>query len=305
MPSFFQRAYNKTRIIASFACLILLSTLLKTPVAEAQDVYAFKDPGTLNATMAKIAAQTTGGVTLPDPCRLLIISIDGASILFPKRTLEQMNKALAEGIVGSDRIGTCTVETYELTHEAAKVLIAGEKSRGENAHILQIIYIPIAGKIVAYASFRDGTGQIVGKGERFDLPVQKEGDVVTTASFLAKPKVKTKLLTEVHFDPASAKITFVGNQKIKKAIEEIKDQKPIEIRVFGFTDTLGDPVSNKAIAQARADIVAKAIKEAGLDIPLVVKGRGEGVGPYQTPDGLSEPLNRCVGIIAVFEDTGK
>jgi outer membrane protein OmpA-like peptidoglycan-associated protein len=255
--------------------------------------------------MTRIAAETTGGVALPEPCGVHIVSIDGASILFPKSTLDQMNKALALGIVGGERIGACAIETHELDYESTKVLIARERLRGGNAHVFQIIYIPIADKILAYASFRDGAGQIVGKSERYELPVQKDKEILTTAALLPKPKLKTKLLTEVHFDSASAKITFVGNQKIQKAIEAIKKDNPIEIRIFGFTDTLGDPVSTKATAQARADSVASAIREAGLDIPLVVEGRGEGVGPYKTPDGLSEPLNRCVGIIAVFEDTGK
>lgn len=305
MPSFFQHAYNNMKLTASLSCLVLLGTFSTASVAEAQDVYTFKDNNALTSTMTAIATQTTGDVSLPDPCRLHIISIDGASILFQKSTLELMNKALAEGIIGSERLDACTVETHELTHDAAKVLIAREKSRNENAHIFQIIYIPIARKVLAYTGLRDGTGQIVGTGKRFELPVQKGGDELTTAALLPKPKVKTKLLTEVHFDSASATITHVGQQKIKKAIEAIKEQKPVEIRVFGFTDSQGDPISNMAISQARADNVARAIKEAGLDIPLVIKGHGEGAGPYQTPDSLSEPLNRCVGIIAVFKDTGQ
>ena len=302
MPSFFLHAYEKFARTTSIVCLIPSVLLAAAPSAEAQDLYAFQDYGTLNSTMTKIAAETTDGVTISDPCNLHIISIDGASILFPPRMLAAMNKVLAQTIVGSERLGTCSVGLHELTHDALKVLIARERSRAVNAHIFQIIYIPIADKVVAYASFRDSTGQIVGKGRRFDLPVVKDQEVLTTAAFLPKPKIRTKLLTEVHFDSASVNITYVGNQKITKAIEAIKDQNPVEIRIFGFSDTLGDPISNKATSQARADNVARAIKEAGIDLPLVVEGRGEGVGPYQTPDGMSEPLNRCVGIIAVFHD---
>jgi outer membrane protein OmpA-like peptidoglycan-associated protein len=302
MSSFFLHAYEKIARTTSIAFLIPSVLLAATPSAEAQDLYAFQDYGALNSTMTKIAAETTDGFTISDPCNLHIISIDGASILFPIRMLAAMNKVLAQTIVGSERFATCSVSMHELTHEASKVLIARERSRAVNAHFFQIIYIPIADKVVAYASFRNSTGQIVGKGKRFDMPVVKDQEVLTTAAFLPKPKVRTKLLTEVHFDSASVNITYVGNQKITKAIEAIKDQNPVEIRIFGFTDTLGDPISNKATAQGRADNVARAIREAGIDIPLVVEGRGEGVGPYQTPDGLSEPLNRCVGIIAVFHD---
>ena len=37
----------------------------------------------------------------------------------------------------------------------------------------------------------------------------------------------------------------------------------------------------------------------GITVPLVVEGRGEKGAPYKIADGVSEPLNRCVGIIAV------
>lgn len=305
MTSYFQCAHNKARLAASLSCQVLLGTFSMASVAQAQDIYTFKDNKILTTAMTAVAVQTTGGATLPEPCNLHIVNIEGASAVFQKTTLELMNKALAEGIVGSERLNTCTVEMHELTPEDTKLLIAREQVLSENAHIFQIIYIPIAKKVLAYSSFRDGNGQIVGTSRRFELPVQKGSEVVSTASFVPTPKVKTKRLAEVHFDDASAQITFVGQQKIQEAIEAIKDQKPVEIRVFGFTDTAGDPASNMAISKARADSVAAIIKAAGLDIPLVVEGRGEGAGPYQTPDGVSEPLNRCVGIIAVFHETAQ
>ncbi len=301
MKCLFQYAHKTEKFFFFIACMVLLSMHFQIEISKAQDFYVFPNDLVLNSTMTEIASGTTGGATVTDPCNLHIINIDGASILFSPIVLSAMNKVLAETILGRKRLDDCSVETHELTNEASKILIAGERTRQTNAHIFQIIYIPIAGKVVAYASFRDGTGRI-GAGKRFDMPVATNQQILTTAAFLPKPKVRTKLLTEVHFDSGGVNITYVGKHKIAKAIEAIKEQNPVEIRIFGFSDSLGDPVSNKATSQTRADNVARIIKESGLDVPMVVEGRGEGAGPYQTPDGVSEPLNRCVGIIAVFHD---
>jgi outer membrane protein OmpA-like peptidoglycan-associated protein len=122
---------------------------------------------------------------------------------------------------------------------------------------------------------------------------------LTAAAAPAAAQDKMKLLTEVHFDMGSANVTYGGKKKIASAIKAIKDQKPRELRIFGFTDTTGDEDLNKAIARSRADNVASLLMEQGITVPMVVEGKGEHGAPYNIPDGMSEPLNRCVGIIAV------
>ncbi|MGI9510080.1 MAG: OmpA family protein [Geminicoccaceae bacterium] len=110
---------------------------------------------------------------------------------------------------------------------------------------------------------------------------------------------KSILLTEVHFDPGSTTVTPGGQQKIKKAIAAIKKQNPKEIRVIGFSDTTGGEEINRKISRGRADNVASLLAEQGIKIPLVIEGMGEEGAPYKIEDDVSEPLNRCVGIIAV------
>jgi hypothetical protein len=39
----------------------------------------------------------------------------------------------------------------------------------------------------------------------------------------------------------------------------------------------------------------------GINVPLMIEGKGENGAPYKIPDDVSEPLNRCVGIIAIGE----
>ncbi|MGI9490952.1 MAG: OmpA family protein [Geminicoccaceae bacterium] len=112
---------------------------------------------------------------------------------------------------------------------------------------------------------------------------------------------KSKLLTEVHFDPGSAEVTLGGRHKIQVAIAAIKKQNPREIHVVGFTDSTGEEQLNRVIARKRADNVASLLAKHGITAPLVIEGKGETGAPYKTPNDVSEPLNRCVGIIAVGE----
>ena len=110
---------------------------------------------------------------------------------------------------------------------------------------------------------------------------------------------KSALLTEVHFDPGSTAVTPGGRLKIKKAIAAIKEQNPSSIRIIGFTDSTGDEAINRKISYSRAENVASLLAEQGITIPMVVEGKGETGAPYKIKDNTSEPLNRCVGIIAV------
>ena len=108
-----------------------------------------------------------------------------------------------------------------------------------------------------------------------------------------------KLLTEVHFDPGSTAITPGGQHKVRLAIAAIKKRKPSKIRVIGFTDSTGDEAINQQISEVRAETVASLLVEQGITTPLVIEGRGEKGAPYKIEDNVSEPLNRCVGIIAI------
>lgn len=110
---------------------------------------------------------------------------------------------------------------------------------------------------------------------------------------------KVQLLIEVHFDPGSADVTLGGQKKIEQAIAKIAAQSPREIHVIGFADSTGDAAINRTISRERADNVASMLAESGVTLPLVIEGRGEDGAPYAIPDDTSEPLNRCVGILAV------
>lgn len=107
-----------------------------------------------------------------------------------------------------------------------------------------------------------------------------------------------ELLAEIHFDSNSTEPTYIGQKKIESVIAGLKETKATQLRIVGFTDRTGSAEINKAIAEERAESVADLLQQNGLNIPVVIDPRGEEGLLFPTPDGETEPLNRCVGIIA-------
>jgi len=72
----------------------------------------------------------------------------------------------------------------------------------------------------------------------------------------------------------------------------------MSVRVVGYADTVGPTAFNQELAQARAGSVANLLRRTGVPGNLIeTESMGETKMPMQTGDGVSEPLNRCVGIL--------
>lgn len=110
-------------------------------------------------------------------------------------------------------------------------------------------------------------------------------------------------LVEVHFETASARLTPGGRLRALAAASVLVARDPARIRVTGHTDTTGPAEINLALSRARAEAVADLFVEAGLPrdrIEIAPMGETASVLPIPTGDGVSEPLNRCVGIFATL-----
>jgi outer membrane protein OmpA-like peptidoglycan-associated protein len=105
-------------------------------------------------------------------------------------------------------------------------------------------------------------------------------------------------IQEIHFNPGSADLTPGGERKTLTASRFIADLKVRSVKVVGYADTVGPTTFNQELALARAGSVASLLRRAGVPDKLIeTVGMGESKMPMPTTDGVSEPLNRCVGIL--------
>lgn len=107
-------------------------------------------------------------------------------------------------------------------------------------------------------------------------------------------------MVEVHFDFASASLTPGGQAHAAAAAVTLADMTLSHVRVIGHTDRVGSPAANRRLAEKRARAVADFLVSAGLPPELIeADAMGEEGSPVTTDDGVAEPLNRTVAIIAV------
>lgn len=105
-------------------------------------------------------------------------------------------------------------------------------------------------------------------------------------------------LTAIHFDPSSSRLSPGGRAHAAAAAVTLADMGVTRIRIVGYTDRVGGPARNRALAEARARAVAAFLIDAGLPGAMIeTAGMGEADLPVTTDDGVAEPLNRCVEIV--------
>jgi len=103
----------------------------------------------------------------------------------------------------------------------------------------------------------------------------------------------------VFFDWDKDTITREGMGIIDQAADAYKSGAPVQIQVTGYTDRSGSPGYNQRLSERRANNVAKALAARGVPpAQMVVSGRGENDNRVPTADGVREPQNRRVEIIA-------
>ncbi len=80
--------------------------------------------------------------------------------------------------------------------------------------------------------------------------------------------------------------------KIQEALHKHGTLLQLKLFIAGFTDTVGDKASNRALSMARAHSIAGWFRKRGLKIPIYYTGFGEEVLAKPTPDETEEEANR-------------
>ncbi|MFF2959348.1 OmpA family protein [Streptomyces sp. NPDC057963] len=98
--------------------------------------------------------------------------------------------------------------------------------------------------------------------------------------------IKFALQAEVLFGKDSAKLSSAANSRIAAIAAEIKKQKAVKVRVFGFTDNLGTSAHGDVLSKQRANAVQSVlVKELGSTVTFDIRGYGE---QYPIADNSTE-----------------
>jgi outer membrane protein OmpA-like peptidoglycan-associated protein len=102
----------------------------------------------------------------------------------------------------------------------------------------------------------------------------------------------------LYFVEGKDEFTDQSKQVVYGILTEIAKRPVPDVLVVGHTDTVGSDQANDVLGQQRAEIVRVALIRLGIapdDIRAL--SRGKRSLAVQTPNGVSEPLNRRVEII--------
>ncbi len=104
---------------------------------------------------------------------------------------------------------------------------------------------------------------------------------------------------DIVFETGQAAVLPAEVPKLEQAWSELEDVRVrygdvIEVRLYvaGYTDTVGNSSSNRALSTRRAQAIATWFHERGFDGPIAYQGFGETVLAVVTADETDEAANR-------------
>ena len=111
-------------------------------------------------------------------------------------------------------------------------------------------------------------------------------------------------ITEIQFESGSSSLTPGGQVHGAAAAEMVADMPVVRVRLLGYADRVGRADRNRILAGARARAVADFLVRSGVAAEILEPaGMGEDDLPVATGDGVAEPLNRSVAILAIPRPT--
>ena len=111
-------------------------------------------------------------------------------------------------------------------------------------------------------------------------------------------------LTRIHFETGSSALTPGGQVHAAAAAVMLAEMPVVRVRLLGYADRVGRADRNRALAAARAEAVADFLVRSGVAAEILdPTGMGEDDLPVATGDGVAEPLNRSVAIVAIPRPT--
>ncbi len=143
-------------------------------------------------------------------------------------------------------------------------------------------------------------------GDDADIPVP--GEVETTAiagtsSFDLQLQARLATIAAVSpiaFEQRSVEITPESQETLDQVIALLLENPEVRIEVGGHTDSSGDPETNEALAQERADSVLASLVAAGIDqqrLEAVGFGDSRPIASNELPEGRAQ--NRRIEFLII------
>lgn len=101
----------------------------------------------------------------------------------------------------------------------------------------------------------------------------------------------------LYFSTGTANLTEDALTEIPKIAITVRERQSCDLSVIGHSDRVGDNASNKTISMQRAERVATALRDQGLDGQCMdIRYYGENDPAVPTADNVAEERNRRVEV---------
>ena len=118
----------------------------------------------------------------------------------------------------------------------------------------------------------------------------------TSTTIPAPTTIRCSFAADALFEPGEAALTPAAVDELERIVAETRDIK--RVTVEGHTDHRNGDAENEALSQARADVTAAALVDAGIDEALIAAvGLGESQAAQGTPSDSAMATDRRVDVI--------
>jgi len=182
-----------------------------------------------------------------------------------------------------EQVATARVKAGET--ERQKILLAARENEADQA---------VAQAQQARSEAQSAQAQV----QQANAETQRLAALLESMQASQTPRGIVLTLDDVLFDTGKAQLKPGAERSIEQIAAFLNENPERRVQIEGFTDSQGSDDYNLELSQSRADAVAMAIIQRGIDAQRVrALGYGEGYPVASNTDSGSRQLNRRVEII--------
>lgn len=254
---------------------------------------------------AESATFVAGAAPMPEPAAGAELGADAVAARIDELTTRLADReaalaAMTATLAGRD--ASLDALTATLTRREAEIqTLRDELTATRERYAFDIELEAIKGRGVPAGAAASASGGA--SGGAGDAPV--EAVLAVAEGGAVRPEAAGVLaLTEIHFESGSSSLSPGGQVHAAAAAVMLIERPVVRVRLLGYADRVGRADRNRALAAARARAVADFLVRSGVAADILeTAGMGEDELPVSTGDGVAEPLNRSVAIIAIPRPT--